>query len=205
MKKQKYLFTKIAALCLAMGICTGCGTGDSATQEETAEEESVAIEETTEETTSSEEETEPYIVSFEAITTEGEEFSSECFAQSKVTMINVWATYCNPCLEEMPDLGEIAAAYDSADFQMIGVVCDVMEDADAEDIDYAKELITQTNAGTYTHLLLGESLYSSFVGAVDAVPTTFFVNQDGELLGYLEGAQSKENWEAIIDGILAEE
>ncbi len=144
-----------------------------------------------------------YVLSFESTTTEGESITSDCFEDSKLTMINVWGTYCNPCLMEMPDLGEIAASYDKADFQMLGVVCDVTEDADAKDIDYAKSLIEDTGAD-YVHVLLSESLYTNLVGGTDAVPTTFFVNQKGEVLGYVVGANSKEYWTSLIESLLAE-
>ena len=148
-------------------------------------------------------EQEVYVLEFEATTTDGEEITSDVFAESKLTMINVWATYCNPCLAEMPDLGEIATEYDKADFQMIGIISDVMSDGAQEDIDYAKQLIAETGAITYPHLTLNTSLYMNLVGAVDAVPTTFFFNQKGELLGYLPGAQAKVTWKALIDDLLA--
>lgn len=151
----------------------------------------------------SEEEAEKYYLTFEASTIDGEAWNSDKFANSKLTMINVWGTYCNPCLSEMPDLGEIASEYDSADFRLIGVICDVMEGDDEKNVAYAKELIDETKAD-YPHLLLNESLYVSFMSAVSAVPTTFFVRQDGSLIGYLTGAQSKENWKALIDQLLAE-
>ena len=63
-------------------------------------------------------EEEAYVLTFEASTIEGAPLTSECFADSKLTMINVWATYCNPCISEMPDLGEIAASYDRSEFQI---------------------------------------------------------------------------------------
>ena len=103
----------------------------------------------------------------------------------------------------MPDLGEIASEYDSADFQLIGIISDVMEGDSEETISYAKELIEETTAA-YSHLLLNESLYMNLVGAVSGVPTTFFVNEKSELLGYVVGAQSKESWKGIIDQLLAE-
>lgn len=146
---------------------------------------------------------EPYVLNFEASTIEGENLTSDIFADSKLTMINVWATYCNPCLSEMPDLGEMAASYDTADFQIIGIISDVMEGAAKEDIANAKDLIAQTNAN-YPHLLLNESLYSNLVGAVSSVPTTYFINQKGEMLGYVVGARAKEEWEAIINELKAE-
>lgn len=142
---------------------------------------------------------EPYVLTFEAATIDGEEMTSDIFADSKLTMINVWATYCNPCLMEMPDLGEIAAEYDKAEFQMVGIISDVTAESADADITAAKELIEDTKATTYPHLLLNQSLYYNLVGAADSVPTTFFVNQKGELIGYLVGSQSKDTWVAIIE------
>ena len=42
----------------------------------------------------------------------------------------------------------------------------------------------------------------NLVGAVDSVPTTFFLNNKGEMLGYLIGARDKESWVAIIEELL---
>lgn len=203
---------RLLSILLAVLLFTGCSARENAENSQNS-----AAGTATEQMTNSDVSAEPgsataedaaaeetYILTFEATTTDGEMLTSDCLSQSRLTMMNVWATYCNPCLSEMPDLGEIAASYDTADFQMIGIVSDVTEEADAADIEYAKELITETSAN-YTHLLLNESLYVNLVGAVEAVPTTFFVNQEGEVLGYVVGAQSKDAWEEIIDGLLAEE
>lgn len=149
-------------------------------------------------------EQEPYMVSFTANAMDGQEFSSEQFGESKVTMINVWATYCNPCLMEMPDLGDIAESYDKSDFQLVGVISDVMEDSPQSDIDNAKDLIEETEAN-YPHLLLNQSLFENLIGGVSSVPTTFFVNSKGEMLGYVVGANDKETWIEIIDELLAKE
>ena len=144
-----------------------------------------------------------YVLKFtDAVTIDGGKMSADVFANAKLTMINVWATFCGPCINEMPDLGEIAGAYDAAEFQMIGIVSDAIEGDEAM-IAEAKEIIEETGAN-YTHLLLNEELYMNLVGASDSVPTTYFFNQKGELLGYLVGAQSKANWEGIIDGLLEE-
>lgn len=146
----------------------------------------------------------PYVLTFEAQTIEGETITDACFADSKLTMLNIWGTYCNPCLKEMPDLGEIADSYDKTDFQIIGIICDVQDGADEDAINNAKALIEETGAN-YPHLLLNESLYTNLVGGTDAVPTTFFVNQKGEVLGYIVGANSKEGWVELIEQLLAEE
>ncbi len=146
----------------------------------------------------------PYVLTFESNTIDGEAITDDIFANSKLTMLNVWATYCNPCLNEMPDLGEIATEYDAADFQMFGIICDVTTDSSSHDLADAQDLIETTKATTYQHILLNESLYYNLVSASDSVPTTYFINQKSELVGYLIGAQSKENWITIIDSLLAE-
>lgn len=202
---------RLFTLILLGTLLTGCAQSSESTSEiattetirENVSETEVQSEVTTEMTTeTSTQEEEPYIVSFEANTIDGEAFTSEIFSRSRLTMINVWATYCNPCLSEMPDLGEIAAEYDSAEFQMLGIISDVAEDASEDDINNARDLIEQTSAH-YPHLILNESLYMNLVGGVSSVPTTFFVNQRGEMLGYAIGAQSKETWVSIIADLLS--
>ena len=73
-----------------------------------------------EETSGNEESGENIFGEFEAKTLDGEDVTQEIFGQSKLTMINIWGTFCGPCIQEMPDLGEISRSYDSGEFQMIG-------------------------------------------------------------------------------------
>lgn len=190
---------RLVTMILLGALLTGCAQNTETTVEASQTEGMISTEEVSQSEAQAEE---PYVVSFEANTIEGEAFSSDVFSQSRLTMINVWATYCNPCLSEMPDLGEIAVEFDSAEFQMIGVISDVEEGAAEDHIANAKELIEQTKAN-YPHLLLSESLYTNLVGGINSVPTTFFVDQKGELLGYVMGAQSKETWVSIIEELLS--
>lgn len=140
-------------------------------------------------------------VTFEGTDLEGNPVSSEIFSQSKLTMVNVWATYCNPCLREMPELGELAAEYDAGEFQLIGIVSDVMEGADQSQ---AERLVQQTGAN-YPHLLLNESIYYALLTDVSGVPTTFFIDENGAVLGRVVGAKEKSVWEEIIHELLAAE
>lgn len=193
---------KLFMLLLLGVLMTGC-TPSSDEPQSMESTPASAVEEAQDASEEAPQEKEPYLVTFEAKTVEGEAFTSDAFADSKLTMINVWGTYCNPCLSEMPDLGEIAASYDKAEFQMLGIISDVMEDAGEGKIEEAKDLIEQTGAA-YPHVLANQSLYNSLLGAVSAVPTTFFVNQKGEMLGYVVGGQPKEAWENIIRDLLEE-
>lgn len=137
---------------------------------------------------------------FEGTDLEGNAVSSDLFSQSKLTMINVWATNCNPCLREMPALGELASEYEAEEFQIIGIVGDVLE---GEDQALVESLVAQTGAN-YTHLLLNESIYYALLTDVASVPTTFFLDEDGIILDTVVGAKEKTEWEEIVDALLEE-
>lgn len=199
MKYKILLFLLSAALlggCTQSGVAPSCESSSSHEELKSSEDNGITQ-------SSTAEEPEVYVLNFEASTIDGAQMTSEIFVDSKLTMINVWATYCNPCLSEMPDLGEIANEYDPATFQMLGIISDVTEDDASDKLEEAKSLITETGAD-YPHLLLNQSLYSNLVGGVSGVPTTFFFNQESELLGYLVGAQSKEVWISIIEDLLSQ-
>lgn len=193
-RRHKIYFMLLAMSALLLGGCgnpdeTG-GTGSGQTSESVSSEEA-----------SSQEEHSGIIV-FEGQDIQGNEVTSDIFGNARLTMVNVWATFCNPCLREMPDLGELAGEYDSGEFQIIGVISDVQA-GDEDMITQASDLIARTGAD-YTHLLLNESLYYALLTEVTGVPTTFFINENGELLGTVEGAKEKSVWEEIINGLLEE-
>ena len=129
----------------------------------------------------------------------GNEVSQEIFAESKLTVVNVWATYCGPCIQEMPYLGELAEEYDSTQVQFVGIPTDVYNQ---EYLEYALSLVKETGAD-YTHLLLSEELYNWGLSDIQYVPTTFFVNSEGEILDTVVGSMSKEDWKELIDSKLA--
>ena len=54
----------------------------------------------------------------------------------------------------------------------------------------------------YPHLLLNESLYTALLTEVSAVPTTFFVDQDGQVLDTVVGAMERSAWEEKINALL---
>ncbi len=143
----------------------------------------------------------PASIVFEAQDMEGNAVSSEIFSETKLTMVNVWATYCNPCLREMPGIGELAGEYASDEFQIVGVISDVLEGSDQRTLDYAADLVEQTSAD-YTHLLLNESLYYALLTDVSAVPTTFFIDEDGVILDTVVGSMEKSAWEEKINELL---
>ncbi len=197
-KRHKILF---GLLLLSLVLLCGCG-GDSGKLPAGTAPETEPTDESQEtpapEDSSPEGESEPIYITFEGTDLKGNPVSQEIFPQSRLTMVNVWATYCNPCLNEMPGLGELAAEHDGSEFQIIGIVNDVRE---GDDQTLVESLVQETGAD-YTHLLANDSIDQALLSSVSAVPTTFFFNQDGVYLGGVVGSAEKSDWEVLIHELL---
>ena len=119
------------------------------------------------------------VPNFTAKTITGETVTNEIFASKKVTVVNIWGTFCPPCIAEMPELGEIARSM-PADAQIIGLICDASEDS-THQIQRAQEITGQAGAN-FVNIVPDENLLN-FLSGVEAVPTTIFVNSKGEVVG----------------------
>lgn len=143
---------------------------------------------------------------FTAEDLDGNAVDAGIFADHTLTMVNVWATYCGPCIREMPDLGQLAEEYADRGFAVVGIASDVIGrdgTPDQSSMDAAKKIVEQTKAA-YPHLVPSESLNTALLAQVSVVPTTVFVDQNGAQVGeiYL-GSKSKADWAAVIDALLA--
>ena len=143
--------------------------------------------------------------SFETTDLAGNVVTADVFADHKLTMINVWATYCSPCLQEMPELGELSKEYKDKGVQIIGIPIDTLEQDGTwsqSQVANAASLASQTGAD-YLHILPSQDLIQAGLSDIYAVPTTFFVDSSGNVTGdtYM-GSKSKKEWEKIIDQTL---
>ena len=199
MNKLRKIF--LTPLVLSLALLYGCAGNSGELPVEPTSKPDAASGPDTSGASSSEEEHTPIYITFEGTDLEGNTVSQDVFSQSKLTMVNVWATYCNPCLNEMPGLGELAAEYDGSEFQLIGIVSDVREGADQTLVE---SLVQQTGAN-YTHLLANDSIDRALLSGVSAVPTTFFFDQEGAYLGGVVGSAEKSDWEELIHELLEEQ
>jgi len=122
------------------------------------------------------------IAPFETTDLDGSPVSSAAlFAAKDLTVLNVWGTYCSPCIEEMPDLAAWSAEMPD-NVQLIGVVCDLASLSDAETLETAKAICEATGADAYPSLVASESM-APLLASVVGVPTTFFIDSTGKLAG----------------------
>ena len=118
------------------------------------------------------------VPTFSTQTIDGKPVTNEIFTAKKITVVNIWGTFCPPCIGEMPELGEMARNLpDTA--QIIGLVCDTSENS--VQIQRALE-ITKKARATFVNIVPDAALMK-FMEGVEAVPTTIFVNSKGEVVG----------------------
>ncbi len=136
--------------------------------------------------------------SFTSVDFEGNTVDQNLIAEADLTVLNIWGTYCGPCIQEMPDLGELAEEYAGTGVQIVGIPVDVY---DREGIQTAQLIIDETGAD-YLHLLPTEDLYDICLSDVSAVPTTIFVDRSGTIVDMVVGSRSKADWKSLIDEAL---
>ena len=205
MKKTYLIKTMTAALAVSM-LLTGCLASSGSkkkhedddedeieeVEDEDEKEESEETEETTTATQRESEDKEPagdgsYSGTiFQTEDVYGNEVGPEIFTQNKVTVVNIWGTYCGPCIEEMPELeewyqDELAAG---SGVGIVGIPIDV----DSSTAYMAIDVMDDTGV-TYPNLIVDDGLYEMFCQDLYCVPTTFIVDSNGEIIaGPIEGA-----------------
>ena len=118
------------------------------------------------------------VPTFAAQTIDGEPITNEIFAAKKITVVNIWGTFCPPCIGELPELAEMSRNLpDSA--QIVGLVCDASENS--MQIQRARK-ITQEAGANFVHIVPDAALMK-FMENVEAVPMTIFVNSKGKVVG----------------------
>lgn len=138
------------------------------------------------------------IIDFETTDVEGNAVkSAELFAKNKVTMVNIWATWCEPCKSELKELGEMHRRLGEKNAAVVGICLD----ADSQ-LEACKQLISE-NGIDYINLLPCDNLSESL--KITAIPTTFFIGSDGKILDapVVGVPASISAYEEIIDKLLS--
>lgn len=189
-------------LILAMSVMlTACGSNTDKAGQEAASKTAEEMQDT-QGADNSQADAEPISVfgQFKAETIDGDEVNEEIFSEKKLTMVNIWGTFCGPCIREMPDLGELNREYADKGFQIVGIISDVNKASD----ETALEVIEATKAD-YTHIVASEDIQRGILSQIQLVPTTIFVDENGmQVGGAYFGAKEKDDWAAIIDELLGE-
>ena len=199
MKKLLIMIATIL-MCIVLAACAGSTSSGEADEEEDYH---YAVEDL---------QTGTGLGTFTSVDLDGNEVTDEIFADKDVTVLNIWATFCGPCIGEMPDLAAMAEELpDNA--QVIGIVIDAPTEGtesgaavdlwggEAGNIDLAKEICQETGV-KYTNILASESVSQTFEG-VEAVPTTFILDKSGSVVCKPFVGANVEGYKKAVEEYLA--
>ncbi len=108
--------------------------------------------------------------------------------QGKWVLVNFWAPWCPPCIDEMPELAKLQQQH--KDMQVIGVA--VMYGSREEVADTVNKLSI-----SYPIVFGNEDTAGDF-GGLDGMPTSFLYSPSGKLVGHHQGPLTRDEIERVI-------
>ena len=107
--------------------------------------------------------------------------------EGKVIIIDFWATWCPPCVQEIPHFVELYEKYQDNGFQMIGIAIS------SGSVENVKKFATEH--GINYLILMGNREVARKYGRVNAIPTTFLIDRQGRIVNKYIGYRPKEVFE----------
>lgn len=138
---------------------------------------------------------------------DGQALTAETLAENELNMINIWATWCGYCIQEMPGIEALSQSTEGVGFYGLLVQSDprtgaVMAGLTDEERSTAAALIAETGV-SYPQMLVSEGMLP-YLTDLYSFPTTWFVDAEGKAVGEpVLGAKSEEAWAEIIAQRLA--
>ena len=140
-----------------------------------------------------------YAMKFRSTTLDSKKVSQDIFSDYDISVVYVWATYCEPCKKQMD---KYAAMYDDLpdNVNLVGLITDVYDGLDTN-VQDANDIMNGVGAG-FTNIRASDDLYEVLAN-IQYTPSSFFVDREGHIVGgLLEGAgcdETKKELEKFLD------
>ena len=115
---------------------------------------------------------------FSLKTPEGAIVNSQDYAH-KILLVDFWATWCPPCVEEIPHLNNLYSAFQSRGIEFLGI------SMDSGNPEIVRKFILQH--GVKYPVVMGNSSVGKDFGGIRGLPTTFILDQQGTIIKRYDG------------------
>lgn len=136
----------------------------------------------------------------------GTSYTQDMFKDYDITLVNCFATWCPPCIAELPELEKLREYYEENGVKVgiTAVALDVKnpdyieEGIDEDALESAKLLYEESNA-SFPFLISDDGGMNGRLKGISAVPESFFVDKDGNIVGdTYSGARDMQDWANIV-------
>jgi peroxiredoxin len=110
--------------------------------------------------------------------------------RGKWVLVNYWATWCPPCLDEIPELSSLNNAHHDKDLMVIGIAIDSGSSKKVADFARAH--------GISYPVVMGNRKVTDQIGTVEVLPVSYLYNPNGEQVSYQAGKVTRTSIEAYI-------
>ena len=113
-----------------------------------------------------------------------------------VTLVNFWATWCGPCLKELPDLIALQKELGPRNVKILGISTDRGSDVIEEVHTFVK------NRGITYQVVISSSELEEAFGTIRAIPASFLIDKNGTITQKIIGIRNREFFSSAILALL---
>lgn len=144
------------------------------------------------------------LITIDSTTIYGDSISNAIYKENDLTLVNIMATWCGPCVKEMPELQMIDE--ENNGFGVVGVVVDTFDAATGATIETAvkeaKNIAEKTGVKYPLTIPTQNFLEQTLNKAAALLPMSFIVDKDGNIVkGPIAGARSKSQWLDVLNSV----
>ena len=128
---------------------------------------------------------------------DGNEVTESIFANKDLTVVNIWGTFCGPCINEMPELGAWEKELPD-NVQIVGLIVDISSTGNETQIAAAKQITEKADVG-FVNLIGGNGAFDKLIGSIVGVPTTIFVDKSGNIVGEIIVGADVDRYKSFVN------
>lgn len=139
---------------------------------------------------------------FETKGVDGKDYTEKVFSDYDLTLVNVFTTWCSPCVNEIPELEKLYEEMKEKGVGVVGVVLDTVGDDAKQNEDTVKKagVLQEKTKASYPFLVPDSTMMNGRLNGISAFPETFFVDKNGNIVGETySGSHSLDEWKEIVE------